>query len=181
MPCHPVFRLRSLASRHLLIASPQSFPRLLPCFNSGDENSYAEEVARIGGLDYLNANSLNMAFLYQIESDTPEHECWTVGDKPMVVGRGDSADVIIDDDSLSRSHFLLVREGKDLFLIDLHSSNGTFVNEKKVSAHRLQSGDVVRAGALVFCFSLTAITPGTFPALMASVQGAAAPELQQGR
>src|SRR5271166_4183535 len=61
-----------------------------------------------------------MAFLYHIRAnDGTPTEFWPVGEKPLVVGRGDSVDAFVDDDSLSRSHFLVVREAGEYFVIDL--------------------------------------------------------------
>ena len=103
-----------------------------------------------------------MSFLYQIKSDGSQAECWKIGEKPLVFGRGESADAFVEDDSLSRSHFLVVREGSEFLVIDLHSSNGTWVNGKRIAAHKLQSAEIIRAGASAFFFSTTAIAPNAF-------------------
>lgn len=86
---------------------------------------------------------------------------WYVTDKPVSFGRGDTADVIIDDDSLSRNHFLVTNEGAGFILIDLESQNGTWVRGECVTAHKLRHGDVIRAGGSLFCFTnLTSAVPG---------------------
>jgi pSer/pThr/pTyr-binding forkhead associated (FHA) protein len=95
-----------------------------------------------------------MAFLYQINSADSPVERWNVGEKPFVVGRGDQVDGFVDDDALSRSHFLIVREGKEFFLVDLDSSNGTLVNDRPVSALKLKADQIIRAGESTFRFSL---------------------------
>ena len=94
-----------------------------------------------------------MAFLYHIKRDGTPTEFWTVGDKPLVVGRGDAVDAFVDDDSLSRHHFLVAREGADFFVIDLDSRNGILVNGERMSAHKLRPQDLIAAGASFFCFS----------------------------
>ena len=96
-----------------------------------------------------------MAFLYQIKSDGSKVEPWTIDQRPAVVGRGDSADVFIEDDSLSRSHFLIVREAGEFLLVDLHSRNGTWVKGERISACKLRSNEVIKAGESLFYFSLT--------------------------
>lgn len=103
------------------------------------------------------------AFLYQIKSDGSNGEHWVIGDKPLVVGRGDCADACVDDDALSRSHFLIVREGLEFILVDLSSSNGTLVNGKRVSAHKLHAEETIRAGESAFCFSLKPRIPVQTP------------------
>ncbi len=94
-----------------------------------------------------------MAFLYEILSDGSLGESWTLGETPVVVGRGEFAEIHVADTALSRSHFLLVREGPDFFVVDLDSQNGTWVSQKRVSGRRLRSGDVIQAGQSRFCFS----------------------------
>src|ERR1041385_5785707 len=98
-----------------------------------------------------------MAFLYQIKSDGSKVEPWTIDQRPAVVGRGDSADVFIDDDSLSRSHFLIVREAGEFVLVDLHSRNGTWVKGERISACKLRTDEVIKAGESLFYFSLAPV------------------------
>ena len=95
-----------------------------------------------------------MAYLCQILTDGSEGQCWELSDRPLVVGRGDSVEACVDDDSLSRSHFLIVREHGEHFLIDLDSRNGTWINGHSVSAHKLQPAEIIMAGNSSFCFSL---------------------------
>src|SRR5689334_6733586 len=98
-----------------------------------------------------------MAFLSRINTDGSEGEFWEISDKPLVVGRGDRVDAFIDDDSLSRSHFLVVQEHDGFFLIDLDSRNGTWVNGQPVSAHKLTAPEMIVAGQSLFCFALTPV------------------------
>ena len=99
-------------------------------------------------------------------------------DKPLVVGRGETADAFVEDDSLSRSHFLIVREAESFLLIDLHSRNGTWVNDKKISAHKLQPNEVIRAGESAFFFSIMPIASNAFSIPAALLENAAATNLR---
>ncbi|MDJ0941214.1 MAG: FHA domain-containing protein [Woeseiaceae bacterium] len=68
-------------------------------------------------------------------------------DKPrMLVGRSEHNDLAIDSRFVSRHHLLLVRHGGSTFLMDLNSTNGTFVNSKRVSNHILIDDDVITVG-----------------------------------
>lgn len=71
-----------------------------------------------------------------------------VGDRPVLVGRDPVAcDVAIEHDSLlSRLHFAIVPGAGSAFLLDLRSSNGTYVNGSRVHYSRLRAGDQIRAG-----------------------------------
>jgi pSer/pThr/pTyr-binding forkhead associated (FHA) protein len=88
-----------------------------------------------------------------------------LGTRPLVVGRGEFADAFVEDDALSRSHFLVTNEGTEFCLIDLHSRNGTWVNGERVSAHKLQSHEIITAGDSMFYFSdvpiAAIVLPGT--------------------
>jgi pSer/pThr/pTyr-binding forkhead associated (FHA) protein len=106
---------------------------------------------------------VSMAFLYRIKADGLPGEHWVLGETPLVVGREEPADALVEDDTLSRSHFLVVREGLEFFLVDLNSSNGTWVNGQPVTAHRLKSGEIVVAGDSAFCFRVTVPSPTTAP------------------
>jgi uncharacterized RDD family membrane protein YckC len=67
----------------------------------------------------------------------------------VVVGRSRSCEVRLQEDSVSRLHAAFVWRDVSLFLEDLGSSNGTFVNGRRIDAPcRVQPGDVVRFGAL---------------------------------
>lgn len=64
------------------------------------------------------------------------------------VGRGAEADFLLDDDGISRTHArVLVGVDGRMKVKDLKSTNGTFVNDKKVDVHNLEDGDRIRLGA----------------------------------
>lgn len=64
-----------------------------------------------------------------------------------LIGRGNGCLVFIDDPSVSRSHAVVRRNGEKVFVRDLRSSNGTFVNGERVEeARALSPGDVVALG-----------------------------------
>ena len=68
----------------------------------------------------------------------------------VVVGRGRTADVVIEDAALSRQQFELVFTPADVRIADLGSSCGTYVNGRK-AAHRqvLREGDRILVGDTV--------------------------------
>ena len=70
-----------------------------------------------------------------------------------VVGRDAEADLTISRSSVSRQHSQLVR-GSDgqWYVEDLGSTNGTFVNEQRVTRQHLADGDQVRFGDAIFKF-----------------------------
>lgn len=66
-----------------------------------------------------------------------------------VVGRGDDAQLRVDDEGVSRRHAKLVRsEDGTVRLVDLGSTNGTFVNGRRIDIQALADGDRIQIGSL---------------------------------
>ena len=77
----------------------------------------------------------------------------TVPDGATVkVGRSSKAHIRIDDETVSTLHFQLENIPGGWVLKDLRSTNGTLVNDEKVSKIALQEGDIIRAGNCVIVF-----------------------------
>ena len=74
-------------------------------------------------------------------------QTYPVDTTPYVLGRSpdcDLLDVFSDDSRVSRQHARLVKILKDLYVEDLGSVNGTFVNGQKIKTSvRLRDGDVL--------------------------------------
>jgi pSer/pThr/pTyr-binding forkhead associated (FHA) protein len=69
-------------------------------------------------------------------------------DATVTVGRGRSADLVVDDPTVSREHAALAVQGMTLVIQDLGSSNGVLVNGARIEdARRLGAGDLVQLGA----------------------------------
>lgn len=64
----------------------------------------------------------------------------------VTVGRTGENDIHIQDDSVSKRHGILVRDGDDYQLHDFNSTNGTFVNGERIMALKLQHGVSIRLG-----------------------------------
>jgi type II secretory pathway predicted ATPase ExeA len=75
-------------------------------------------------------------------------------DQPrLLIGRSEHNDIAIPSRFVSRHHLLLVRHGSTTFMMDLNSSNGSFVNSRRVSNHVLIDNDVITVGnhRIKFC------------------------------
>jgi pSer/pThr/pTyr-binding forkhead associated (FHA) protein len=68
------------------------------------------------------------------------------------VGRASDADVQVNSLKMSRRHFELRSQGKKVFLQDLRSRSGTYVNNVRVDTRELRDGDIISAGEQVFVF-----------------------------
>ena len=68
------------------------------------------------------------------------------------IGRGLSADVRIDDASVSRRHARVVERSGRAWILDDRSMNGTWVNGKRVDAAILSNGDEIVLGRVALRF-----------------------------
>ena len=67
--------------------------------------------------------------------------------KSFIVGRSSMNELYFDDDEMSRQHFVLEWDGENMYISDLHSTNGTAVNGVKILGKRkLEYGDEISAG-----------------------------------
>jgi pSer/pThr/pTyr-binding forkhead associated (FHA) protein len=75
-----------------------------------------------------------------------------IRDGATSIGRSSASDIVLkSDDYASGSHAQLTRHGGLLYVEDLGSTNGTFVNGRKtVGATPLRHGDSVRVGSTTF-------------------------------
>jgi pSer/pThr/pTyr-binding forkhead associated (FHA) protein len=68
------------------------------------------------------------------------------------VGRGFSADVQLEDQSVSRRHAIVHQRPSAVRILDDRSANGTFVNGRRVTEAELHDGDVVVLGRVVLTY-----------------------------
>jgi DNA-binding CsgD family transcriptional regulator len=73
----------------------------------------------------------------------------------LLVGRSSQCQLIIQDTTVSRKHAKIVRRHKRVVLTDLQSTNGSFVNGKRINTCELQHGAHVQFGRVEFL--LTAV------------------------
>jgi pSer/pThr/pTyr-binding forkhead associated (FHA) protein len=81
-------------------------------------------------------------------------------DKPeLTIGRDSNCDIQIDDSAVSSHHAVITTQANrylpdqvDIVLKDLDSTNGTFVNDIKVTQHQLSNDDDVRVAWNTFKF-----------------------------
>jgi pSer/pThr/pTyr-binding forkhead associated (FHA) protein len=64
----------------------------------------------------------------------------------ITIGRTEETDICIPDHNVSKRHGILVRDGDDYQLHDFKSTNGTFVDGKRIMAVKLQHGVSIRLG-----------------------------------
>src|SRR6476620_5922377 len=72
-----------------------------------------------------------------------------VNDKPIIVGRSSDLDMGLVEDMVSRKHARITMQQDQIWIEDLGSTNGTFVNGEKIKRARLKEGDRVLIGTSI--------------------------------
>jgi hypothetical protein len=72
-----------------------------------------------------------------------------VPEKQIVVGRSSDLDMVLVEDMVSRKHAKIAMQSDQIWIEDLGSTNGTFVNGEKIKRARLKEGDRVLIGTSI--------------------------------
>ena len=72
-----------------------------------------------------------------------------VNDKPIIVGRSSDLDMVLVEDMVSRKHARITMQQDQIWIEDLGSTNGSFVNGEKIKRARLKEGDRVLIGTSI--------------------------------
>ena len=81
-----------------------------------------------------------------VELDGTEADTHVVDDGTITIGSGPDSDIQIRSKFISRHHAKLVNNGEGCVLDDLNSTNGTFINSRRINKRVLRAGDVVTIG-----------------------------------
>ncbi len=86
------------------------------------------------------------------DPETPNEIIYELKFGANTIGRDKDNSIVMMHGSLSRQHAELTLGYNHVAITDLHSLNGTFVNEIKIDHGELKDGDSIRCGSLVFKF-----------------------------
>jgi len=105
-------------------------------------------MLRIGGLD----PGLMVTIEYHIPGGFQETPPIQFNEKNEVhIGRDSNNDLMLDSPTISRYHAIVERVGQRYRVRDLNSSNGTFVNDQRITGETwLKAGDSIRIGPHLF-------------------------------
>lgn len=81
-----------------------------------------------------------------------------------LVGRNPACDIVVDNPMVSEKHFRIVFDGSDYYIEDLHSINGTFVNNRKIRRAKLSDYDRISIPAAAYTFYEHRLLYSTSPA-----------------
>ncbi|TMF33101.1 MAG: FHA domain-containing protein [Chloroflexi bacterium] len=89
-----------------------------------------------------------------IESGPDAGHSHRVGDHGLRIGRSPDNDIILRDPATSGHHARLERRADQFWVVDLGSTNGTFVNGESIQEKQLNHGDRLTVGQNSVHFSL---------------------------
>jgi diguanylate cyclase (GGDEF)-like protein len=75
-----------------------------------------------------------------------------LGTAAFEIGRSSKTELFLDHESISRHHARITFDGTSYSVLDLNSTNGTFVNDEPVKEQRLKDGDQIRVGRSIVKF-----------------------------
>lgn len=104
-------------------------------------------------VDTMNLTDNSQGTSWQLIGLSPALADLTIDiDKSLSIGRSDSNDLVLATSQISRQHAKINCIGEQLYVQDLGSSNGTFVNGERIGtdAHALQATDELAFADLVF-------------------------------
>jgi diguanylate cyclase (GGDEF)-like protein len=74
------------------------------------------------------------------------------GTTEVTIGRGADCDIQVDRDSVSRKHAKVTRAREMWQVVDLGSTNGSYVNDAQITQCSLRDGDLLKIGNAIFKF-----------------------------
>ena len=77
-----------------------------------------------------------------------------IGERQIYLGRKNTNDFVLDDESVSRIHAYIAYERHRHILYDAGSLNGTTVNKKPISRHELKDGDKILIGLTILTYKV---------------------------
>lgn len=118
-----------------------------------EESAFGDE--EYGRTVYIEQKQEETERVYKLY--TPEDKLMASIEKPVVtIGKKkEEVDVVLQDASVSRMHAKITREGKEYYLEDLNSTNGTFKNGLRLQPYekrKLESGDELKCGRVTLTF-----------------------------
>lgn len=118
-------------------------------------------------------------FAIQTAPGEPQELVFLGGRGPIEVGKAEDAHLRLLSSAVSRRHCRLVHIERGWRVEDQGSTNGLYVNNRRVKAHNLLNGDVIRVGdfELRYSFEPTRQTESVLPEMENDPSGASQPVL----
>ena len=93
----------------------------------------------------------------------------TLAKERTTLGRRPYNDIVVDNLAISGEHAVLHMIGGDVYLEDLNSTNGTYVNGRAIKKQALEQNDIIEVGKYKVRFVAGAVTAESAPSTRAPV------------
>lgn len=93
-----------------------------------------------------------MKILVSVVDSKRKKQTFPLREKPIIIGRSKKAHIVIHDDLTSSQHMMIYMDGECVFVEDLKSKNGLFLNGIKVFKQRMYIEDRVKIGDTLLYF-----------------------------
>lgn len=96
-----------------------------------------------------------MKELWYLRGEWGDQSPWNIplNREEYILGRKEDCDLVLNDGSISRKHCRIFKRRGEMWLVDLESRNGTFLNGSRLEEERpLRDGDILRLGSQEFQF-----------------------------
>jgi pSer/pThr/pTyr-binding forkhead associated (FHA) protein len=128
-----------------------------------EERRKWEQDFKLKYADALNTNpesAKRLAQQYGIgylinHSDEPGSRTFIVPNARITIGRSPSSDIFVSDPSVSMTCAMIEADSRNVYLVDLHTRNGIFLNSERVPSGdkvQLQPGDTISVGTTILIF-----------------------------
>ncbi|RLB53903.1 MAG: GGDEF domain-containing protein [Deltaproteobacteria bacterium] len=122
--------------------------------NQGDGHNgplYEEKTRKAHVAELQQAAPSKKSFLIQIYGPSLGRN-FPVDRDLITIGRDPANTIQVDQENVSRQHAKLERISPSVFIEDLGSTNGTYLNDLAIKRERLRHGDLIKIGGVVFKF-----------------------------
>jgi hypothetical protein len=115
---------------------------------AGDQTTITYKVGETGELKAVDAEQVAAegGALVIRAGGGRSGESFPLAGERVTIGRSPDAAVFLDDVTVSRNHALIVRRRDGLYIDDLGSLNGTYVNRRRIESQKLDNGDELQIG-----------------------------------
>ncbi|MDR3116648.1 MAG: FHA domain-containing protein [Bifidobacteriaceae bacterium] len=116
--------------------------------------TYTDELFALSSeeIDVISKLELGTALLLE-HKDGQIDARYLLNTPTTLIGRNESADILLDDNTISRKHALITRQDNNWTLKDLASLNGTYINGNRIENEaKINSGDKILIGKYHFVF-----------------------------
>ncbi len=104
---------------------------------------------------------------------TPQGHRFFLSTNEMVIGRDPAVEIYISDPGISRNHAQIQKEKDSVYLVDMGSSNGSFINNRRLNPKekvKLTKEDLIKVGSTILKF----LPKGEFEIILYGNLGSAA-------